>query len=153
MNIEVEGAEQLIAKLTTVQQFNKVKAAISQESVMLTGKLKNYPRKQYTPNPLIKSNPKVRRAFFAKMKAGEISVPYRRSGDLRKHWTATSSLGGWTATIGNNLGYAPLVQGWEDQVKRHQWSGWLTDKGAMNVYGPKIKQRIIRAVEEELRNV
>ena len=65
MNIRVEGAEQLIAKLTTVQQFNKVKAAVSQEGTMLAGKLKHYPRKVSTPNPLIKSNPKVRRAFFA----------------------------------------------------------------------------------------
>lgn len=153
MNIEVEGADKLIAKLTTVQQFNKVKAAIRQESIMLVGKLKHYPKKVSTPNPLIKSNPNVRRAFFAKMKAGEISVPYRRSGDLRKHWTRTSSDKGLVVTISNPLGYAPLVQGWEDQVTRHKWSGWLTEKGALNVYGPKIKQNIIRAIEEELRNV
>ena len=153
MEIRVEGAEQLIAKLTTINQFNKVKAAISQEGVMLAGKMKHYPRKVYTPNPLIKSNPKVRRAFFAKMKAGEIRVPYRRSGDLRKHWSVQSSLGGMTSTLVNGLSYAPLVQGWEDQTTGHRWSGWLTDKGAVNVYGPKIKQRIMKAVEEELRNV
>jgi hypothetical protein len=152
MDIHVEGAEQLIAKLTTVQQFNKVKAAISQESVMLIGKLKHYPRKTYTPNPLIKSNPKVRRAFFAKMKAGEISVPYKRSGDLRKQWNAISSLGGWTATISNPLSYAPLVQG-ENQTYGHGASGWLTVSAAEKKYAPKIKQRIMKAIEEELRNV
>ena len=152
MEINVEGAEQLVAKLTTVQQFNRVKAAISQEGVMLAGKLKHYPRKTYTPNPLIKSNPKVRRAFFAKMKAGEIRVPYRRSGDLRKHWSVQSSLGGMTSTIINGLSYAPLIQG-ENQTYGHAASGWLTVEAAGKQYGPKIRQRIIRAVEEELRNV
>lgn len=152
MNIEVEGADKLIAKLTTVQQFNKVKAAIAQESVMLADKLKHYPRKQYTPNPLIKSNPNVRRAFFAKMKAGEISVPYRRSGDLRKHWTRYLGDGGMTVTISNYLSYAPLVQG-ENQTYGHGASGWLTVSAAEKKYAPKIKQRIMKAIEEELRNV
>lgn len=152
MDIRVEGAEQLIAKLTTVQQFNKVKAAISQESVMLIGKLKHYPRKAYTPNPLIKSNPKVRRAFFAKMKAGEISVPYRRSGDLRKHWNRWLGDGEMSVTISNYLNYAPLVQG-ENQTFGHGASGWLTIDAAEKKYAPKIKLRIMKAIEEELRNV
>lgn len=152
MEIHVEGAEQLIAKLTTINQFNKVKAAISQEGVMLAGKMKHYPRKAYTPNPLIKSNPKVRRAFFAKMKAGEISVPYRRSGDLRKHWTRWVSDGGMSTTISNYISYAPLVQG-EKQTYGHAASGWLTVEEAKKKYGKGIERRIIRAVEEELRNV
>jgi hypothetical protein len=152
MNIRVEGAEQLIAKLTTVQQFNKVKAAVSQEGTMLAGKLKHYPRKVSTPNPLIKSNPKVRRAFFAKRKAGEISVPYRRSGDLRKHWNRWLGDGGMSVTISNYIGYAPLVQG-ENQTYGHGRSGWLTIEAAEKKYGAGIKRRIIKAIEEELRNV
>jgi hypothetical protein len=152
MEIRIEGATELIGKLTTVQQFNKVKAAVSQEGTMLAGKLKHYPRKTYTPNPLIKSNPKVRRAFFAKMKAGEISVPYRRSGDLRKHWTRYLGDGGMTVTISNYIGYAPLVQG-DNQTYGHRRSGWLTIEAAEKKYAPKIKQRIMKAIEEELRNV
>lgn len=152
MEIQVEGAAELIAKLTKVQQFNKVKAAISQEGVTLAGKMKHYPRKVYTPNPLIQSNPKVRRAFFAKMKAGEISVPYRRSGDLRKHWSVQSGLNGMTSTLVNALSYGPLVQG-GNQTYGHAASGWLTVDAAEKKYGPKIKQRIIKAIEEELRNV
>ena len=152
MNIEVEGAEQLIAKLTTVQQFNKVKAAVSQEGTMLAGKLKHYPRKVPTPNPLIKANDRVRRGFFWHLKHGNINTPYKRSGDLRKHWTATSSLGGWTATISNPLSYAPLVQG-ENQTYGHGASGWLTVSAAEKKYAPKIKLRIMKAIEEELRNV
>jgi hypothetical protein len=153
MDIRVEGADQLIAKLSTVQQFNKVKAAVSQEGTMLAGKLKHYPRKVYSPNPLIKADDRVRRGFFWHLKHGDINTPYKRSGDLRKQWSKSSSGGGFISTISNSLGYAPLVQGWESQTRGHKWSGWLTDKGAMNVYGPKIKQRIMDAIEEELKNV
>ena len=152
MNIEVEGAEQLIAKLTTVQQFNKVKAAVSQEGTMLAGKLKHYPRKVPTPNPLIKANDRVRRGFFWHLKHGNINTPYRRSGDLRKHWTRWTGDGGMSTTISNYIGYAPLVQG-ENQTYGHGRSGWLTIEAAEKKYGKGIQQRIIRAVEEELKNV
>jgi len=152
MDIRVEGAEQLIAKLTTVQQFNKVKAAVSQEGTMLAGKLKHYPRKVYTPNPLIKANDRVRRGFFWHLKHGGINTPYRRSGDLRKHWTRWMSDGGMTTTISNYIGYAPLVQG-DNQTYGHSRSGWLTVEAAEKKYGKGIQQRIMKAVEEELRNV
>ena len=152
MNIEVEGATELIGKLTTVQQFNKVKAAVSQEGTMLAGKLKHYPRKVPTPNPLIKANDRVRRGFFWHLKHGNINTPYSRSGDLRKHWTRWLSDGGMSATISNYIGYAPLVQG-DNQTYGHRRSGWLTIEAAEKKYGAGIKRRIIKAVEEELRNV
>ncbi|MDX9779614.1 MAG: hypothetical protein RBT66_01100 [bacterium] len=152
MNIEVEGAEQLIAKLTTVQQFNKVKAAVSQEGTMLAGKLKHYPRKVPTPNPLIKANDRVRRGFFWHLKHGNINTPYRRSGDLRKHWTRWTGDGGMSTTISNYIGYAPLVQG-DNQTYGHGRSGWLTIEAAEKKYGAGIKRRIMKAIEEELRNV
>jgi hypothetical protein len=152
MDIRVEGASELIAKLTTVQQFNKVKAAVSQEGTMLAGKLKHYPRKVYTPNPLIKANDRVRRGFFWHLKHGGINTPYRRSGDLRKHWTRWMSDGGMTTTISNYIGYAPLVQG-DNQTYGHSRSGWLTVEAAEKKYGKGIQQRIMKAIEEELKNV
>lgn len=152
MEIRIEGATELIGKLTTVQQFNKVKAAVSQEGTMLTGKLKRYPKKVYTPNPLIKANDRVRRGFFWHLKHGDINTPYSRSGDLRKHWTRWLTDGGMSTTISNYIGYAPLVQG-DNQTYGHGRSGWLTIEAAEKKYGKGIQQRIIRAVEEELKNV
>ena len=152
LSIEVKGVEELIAKFTRLEQFNRVRSRISQEGVFLQRKLRQYPKKVYSPNPLIKSDPRVRRGFFYHLKNKDISVPYRRTRALAQHWAVASSLGGWSVTVGNNMPYAELVQGAE-QAKRHQWSGWLTDKGAINVYGPGIKQRIIEAVEKEVKDV
>ena len=150
--IRVEGADELIKKLTTLAQLNKVRARIGQEGIFLRGKMTSYPTKVYSPNPLIKSSEKVRKAFFAKMKSGEIGVPYRRTGNLKNHWSVEQSLGGFSATVGNNASYAPLVQS-ANQATRHATSGWLTDTKAVALYGTKITERIRAAVEQEVKNV
>jgi len=152
IKIKLEGAEELIGKLTTLAQFNKVRARISQEGIYLRGKMISYPARVHSGNPLIKSNDRVRKAFFAKLRSGEISVPYKRTGNLKNHWSVESGLNGFTATIGNNALYAELVQG-PEQAKTHQWSGWLTTTGAMNIYGPEIIANITQALEEEVKNV
>ena len=142
----------MIGKLTKLSQLNRVRSRISQEGVFLQRQMRRYPKKVYSPNPLISTNERVRRGFFYHLKHGDISVPYRRTRALANHWAVESSMGGFTATVGNNMPYAELVQGTE-QVKRHQWSGWMTDKGAINVYGPGIRQRIADAVEKEAKDV
>ena len=147
--ITVEGAAELVAKLDTLAKLIRVRAVISQQGVLLQRFVRKYPSKVYSPNPLIKTNDRVRRAFFAKMKSGEISVPYKRTRKLANSWAVSSSLDGLTSTVENNMSYADMVQGWDSQVTRHKWSGWLTDQGAINVYGPGIKQRIMAGVEKE----
>ena len=153
IQITVEGADELIRKLTTLQQFNKVRARVGAEANFLRSKLKHYPKKVYSSNPLIKSDPKVRRGFFYHLKHGDIRVPYHRGYKLRNSWAVSQSTDGFTAWIGNNMPYAELVQSSEYQTRGHKWSGWLTDQGAINVYGPGIKQRIMAAVEKEVRDV
>lgn len=153
IQITVEGADELIRKLTTLQQFNKVRARIGAEANFLRSKLKHYPKKVYSPNPLIKSNAKVRRGFFYHLKHGDIRVPYQRGYRLRNSWSVAQSTDGFSAWVGNNMPYAELVQSSEYQTRGHKWSGWLTDKGAINVYGPEIKQRIMAAVEKEVADV
>jgi len=151
--ITVEGAEELVAKLDTLAKFNRVRAVISQQGVMLQRYLRKYPNKVYSPNPLIKTNDRVRRAFFAKMKSGEIKVPYRRTHKLGDHWAVSSSMDGFTSTVANNMSYADLVQGWDDQVTRHKWSGWVTEKGALDVKRPEIIRNITNALNQEVKNV
>ena len=157
LSIEVEGADELIRKLTTLEQMRRVRATIQQEGRFLAGKLRHYPQKAHYSNPLIKTDERVRRGFFYHLKHGDISVPYKRGGmgseRLGTRWTVKSENQGWQAVVGNNASYAQLVQGWETQTTGHKWSGWLTDKGAVNVYGPTVQQKIRAALEEEVKSV
>ena len=150
--ITVEGADELVAKLNTLAKFNHVRSVIAQQGVLLQRYLRKYPSKVYSPNPLIKTNDKVRRAFFAKMKSGEISVPYKRTRKLANSWAVSSSMDGFTSTVTNNMSYADLVQGWDSQVTRHRWSGWVTEKGALDVKRPEIIKNITNAFEREVKD-
>jgi hypothetical protein len=155
--ITIEGAEELVRKLTTLEQMRHVRAVIQQEGRFLAGKLRKYPQKAQYGNPLIRADARVRRGFFYHLNHGDISVPYKRGGGgserLGTRWTVKSENQGWQAIVGNNASYAHLVQGEETQTFGHGLSGWLTDKGAVNVYGPVVQQNIRAAVEKEVRNV
>lgn len=157
VSIRLEGKEELVKKLTTLEQMNRVRAVIQQEAGVLQTLLRKYPNKVYSPNPLIKTDDKVRRGFFYHLKHGHITVPYKRGGGksekLGASWTVESENQGWTAVIGNDTSYGDLVQGWDEQVTRHKWSGWITEKGAMMVKRPGIIANITAALEEEVNNV
>ena len=153
ISLEIRGVEELVAKLDTLQKFNYVRSVISQQGVFLQRQLRKYPRAVHAPNPLIRSDSRVRRGFFYHLKQGDIRVPYKRTRRLGQSWTSYSSMNGFTVTVENNMPYAPLVQGWEDQVTQHKWSGWLTDKGAINLYGKQIEAKIMAAIEKEVANV
>lgn len=153
IEIIVVGAEELIDKLKTLQQMNKVRQAIVDEGDFLVDKMTNYPVKVYSPSPILygkgEEADRIRRGFFWHLKNGDISVPYGRTNRLKGDWDNVSANSGWTAIVANNMPYAPLVQG-KKQTRGHQGSGWLTDKQAVLVYGPQIQARIIEAVEQEI---
>ena len=156
-SIRLDGADEMIKKLTTLEQMKRVRAVIQQEAGVLLRLLRKYPNKVYSPNPLIKTNERVRRGFFYHLKHGNITVPYKRGGGssekLGASWTVDTENQGWTAVIGNDTSYGELVQGWDSQVTRHKWSGWITEKGALDVKRPEIIANITAALEEEVNNV
>lgn len=73
-----------------------------------------------------------RRAFFAKLRSGEIEVPYRRgsspgSETLGRRWHIQPS-GAIGHVLTNDASYAPLVHGADDQASYHK-GNWKTDEG------------------------
>ena len=156
ISIRVEGAEELIAKLTKLEQMTRVKAVIAGQARFLQAKLREYPRKAPMANPLIRSNDRVRRGYFYHLRHGNITVPYQRGGPssekLGARWTVETRNTGWTAVVGNNASYAQLVQG-PRQTAQHIASGWLNVDTAARVYGPRIEYEIRNALEQEVANV
>lgn len=75
---------------------------------------------------------KQRRAFFARLRNGEIEVPYRRgtspgSETLGRRWHIRAS-GQIGHVLTNDASYAPLVHGKDDQATYHK-GNWKTDEG------------------------
>lgn len=156
VSIRLEGGDELVKKLVTLEQMNRVRAVIRQEGLWLAAKMRKYPAKVTMKNPLISTNDRVRRGFFYHLKHGHITVPYKRGGGaserLGTRWTVETENQGWTAVIGNNASYAWLVQG-ERQTMQHAASGWLTIEKAASQYGPTVIANITAALEEEVNNV
>lgn len=73
-----------------------------------------------------------RRGFFAKLRSGEIEVPYRRgsspgSETLGRRWHIRES-GSINHVLTNDASYAPLVHGADTQAAYHR-GNWKTDEG------------------------
>ena len=158
VTIVVEGAKELIAKLTTLEQMNRVRKAIADEGDNLVNKLTDYPRNAHGPNQAMRGSgekaARIRRGFFYHLKHRTISIPYVRTDRLKGGWTNIASADGWTATVGNDpaIGYNSWVQG-SAQTRGHANSGWLTIDKAKTENEAGIISRISAALEEEVNNV
>jgi hypothetical protein len=98
-------------------------------------------RSKLAPYPPVSRRPQAgqwsdaeRRAFWAKLKAGEIEVPYRRglspgSESLGKRWQIKGS--GNRQSLINNASYASLTQG-RKQIPYHKGTGWNTTEDTIN---------------------
>lgn len=150
MAIRIEGAAELIARLERIQQLRKVKASMKMAGYLLAGKMKEYPPQAHIPNPLIKSNERVRKGFFARLRKGEIGVPYSRTRKLGNSWTVRTRNSGLTAIIGNNTSYGQLVQSPEGQTRAHRQAGWITTAKAEETYRSEIVDYIRNALIQEV---
>jgi len=128
--IRIEGLDELIDKIETIEDLEFVKAGMVAAGKHIKGIMRAYPPVSRRPQPFVSD--KQRRGFFAKLRSGEIEVPYRRgqspgSQTLGRRWAQSARDGGLTQVIGNNAGYASLVQG-PEQTQYHKQTGWKTTK-------------------------
>lgn len=93
-----------------------------------------YPPAPGRPQPFVSD--KQRRFFFAALRDGRISVPYRRGGDPRsetlgRKWEIIPQPNG--ALLKNASSYSDLVHGTTKQTRYHRDSGWRTEKTAVTL--------------------
>jgi len=150
-------ADDLIRKLTNLAQFRKVRAAIVVAGKHIRGKIAKYPGAHHEPAmpPATSWGAKQRRGFFAKLRSGEIEVPYRRgaspgSEKLGSKWTTQSANAGMTAIVGNNTSYGRMVQDAEKQAVYHTAGNWPTIQDVTRDEGPTVVQYIREAIQREI---
>lgn len=131
IEIRVDGVSELVRRIETIEQFKRVRAAVHMAGRHMQGVMRDYPTNRHGPNPLIRSNANVRRWFFYHLKKGNISVPYKRTHDLKRMWTVKMVDNALTAHVGNNTKYWPLVQSAANQTFGHARSGWITEEQAV----------------------
>lgn len=118
--------------LARLESGEPAKAGLKAMGGYLRGKLRAYPPKRGAGpsrasvygQPFVSE--KQRRWFFAALKDGSLSLPYRRSSHLAKRWGQSEEDGGWTQVVGNDATYAPWVVGNESQSLYMKAMGWST---------------------------
>lgn len=111
----------------------------------LKAQLAAYPPERHAPQPFVSD--RQRRGFFAKLRSGEIEVPYRRgrspgSRKLGQSWRVRSSP--LEAVVGTTVSYAPLVMARGDQTRYHRATGWRTAEDVQERDG----ERAVEIVKE-----
>lgn len=118
--IKITGLDEALRALSIsnreiVQHVGKA-AALS-----MIGFVKPYPSPSRKPQPF--TTPKQRRYFFAALRDGRISVPYRRSFDLQDAWSFEITDGG--ADVTNSSAHAAYTINKETQAGYHKGT-WKT---------------------------
>lgn len=159
VQIIVEGADELIKKLTSLQSMQSVKSAIQLSAKFIQGKIKQYPPERHGPNPNLygpgEKAQRMRAGYFARLKSGAITVPYARgasgsSEKLGQSWTTEPIDAGFGARIGTNVSYAKLVQSAAGQAGYHRQTGWITDQQVVDMYGTDVVEQINSALKREI---
>lgn len=119
-SIRITGLDEALRALSIsnreiVQHVGKA-AALS-----MIGFVKPYPGASRKKQPFVSA--KQRRYFFAALKSGEITVPYRRTFDLQDAWAFTITDGG--ADITNSSAHAAYTINKETQSGYHKGT-WKT---------------------------
>lgn len=96
IKIDVKDALAALDKLDDPRLPARIGERVAREVVL--PRLMQYPPKSGRPMSFVSD--KSRKYFFAALKAGQIQVPYRRTGDLGRMWTQTPSSDGLTLTSG-----------------------------------------------------
>ena len=148
--IRIEGIEPLLKKITTLRQLRPVRAAIRSSALYVKGRVARYPPQRHGPQPF--ETDRQRRGFFAKLRSGEIEVPYRRgispgSQALGRSWSIGYRKSGLRAVLTNRAGYGPLVQDREKQAAYHKATGWPTTQGVMEAEEATVVEVVRRALQ------
>lgn len=148
--IDVVGEEDLIAKMSPEKYRRAISTGLRAGAVHVKGKIAVYP-----PSPSGRSQPfktdRQRRGFFAKLRSGEIEVPYRRgqspnSEALGRRWT--TGMARWNeAVVGNNASYGEIVQAKDKQSRFHGTTGWKTIEEVANNESDDVLRRVQGAVK------
>lgn len=146
----VRGLEQVNRKLDRISA--PPQAALAEAATLVKSRAATYPLQPGGRKQAFASD-KHRRGFFAKLRAGEIEVPWRRgsSPGSEKHgaqWVV--ELGRNIARVVNGTSYGRWLQGVQ-QSAFHAATGWKTERQIANESAPEVKRIFENYYRDEIR--
>jgi hypothetical protein len=149
-SLRIEGLDELMKMLDRFPQKvqRAMTAGIHQSTAIVRKALATYPPRRAGVKVIFSSD-RQRKGFFAKLRSGEIEVPYRRgvspgSEKLGAGWTTEVKTVRSThikGIVGNRASYGPLVQG-EQQTAMHKGTGWKTVEWVLATKKAEIERKL-----------
>ena len=149
--IRIEGLDELLDKLTGLEDPKEIKAVIRAAGVDIKGKMAKYPKAGPWNQPGPYPAKWYERGYgprFAKEGGGVGGK--KTSENLGKKWTTKAVSRGYGVIIGNNVSYGPDVQGHGTQKPYHKAHGWKTERDVVNENRPRIISMIKKAIDKIL---
>lgn len=137
--VRIEGLEALMRAVDELAAMRVVRDTMETAVERVRTQIAVYPPPPSNYRMVWKSE-RQRRWFFAALRSGQISVPYRRTGTLGRRWTTavTVSPAEIRGVVGNVTAYGPFVQSQESQANVHQ-GRWRTAERVAQEMEPAIQ--------------
>lgn len=149
MDVKITGIDELVKKLGEVKTAEFLRKPMQAALSVLEEDAKTYPPASGKKQPF--KTAKQRRWFFAALKRGEITVPYRRTRTLGRAWNRKISVSGGrvVGVLGNPVAYAPYVMENAKQSRYHSGT-WKTDRIIMIDNEKKVVSIFNRFISQEI---
>lgn len=160
-DIRLDGKELALAKLAALGRLDEVKAGLMAAGIYLQKRLATYPpTKRLTRESVYGQTfqtDRQRRGYFAKLRDGEIQVPYHRgespgSQRLKASWTQRTTNGGMTVILGNDTTYGPLLMEGRTQSLFMQRLGWKTTDEIVDAERDEVLRIIGDVIDDSLED-
>lgn len=124
MEVKIIGLDKLVGRLSEPIVYQEALRAMHEATSLLHDRIAKYPRRRHGARMEFVSE-RQRRGFFAKLRSGEITVPYRRTGMLGRSWATRvrPMVGDIHGVVHNLVPYGTYVQGLK-QTTMHRVTGW-----------------------------
>lgn len=158
-SMHIEGLEELLRRIQTLQKMREVTAALLAGGAHLKTQMQVYPPQAHLTRKSVYGqsfqSDRQRRWFFWALARGALTVPYRRgqsagSRNLKQQWTVVASNSGLTVEIGNSTPYGPLMQSAVMQGRMAKAAGWQTDQQVLDRDGPKAVDFVKNQIQQTL---
>ena len=173
-SIKIDGMDELLAKIKTLQELKPVIAAIRAAAVYVRGAvITAVPQTKVVTRASVYGSSfksiKQRKFFFAALRDGRIEVPYRRgmskkseaftkkaSGEESKgskgSWTISERNNGLTQVVGSNASYGPYLMDPQKQTAYAKAMGWQTTQAIADETTSEVTRILRQEIDRYLKS-
>lgn len=156
IGVDIEGLDEVREKLKRLDSPEPMREMTFEVAKLIRTEMQKYPSPKHITRKAAYGvtffSDKQRRFFFAALKRGQISVPYKRTQTLRRGWQILP-FGQSGHIVANEVPYAYLVHGEGTQSRMMQKIGWKTLDAVVKKLSDRIRQTANKVYDRWIRRL